>query len=156
MGSIKSKPDMNEDILVLIDFSENSEELLRYGISMAKLNGANIRLFHVANDNSIDSTENQISALQSINMTDTELQNKLEAYATLVRAEGIEVSYSFTFGDRRNEISNQIESTLPSLVLIGRSMRTKLTLNRLLGRSSIAQSISEKVSTPILSLGKKN
>lgn len=149
-------PHMNKDLLVLIDFSESSEVLVRYGISLAKQIGASIRLFHVASNNGIELTENQMGTIHSISSSDNEILRKLESYASMVRNEDLEVSYSYAYGNRKNEISDQIESTLPSLVIIGRSMKSNLSLNRLFGRKPISQSIAKEVDVPILLLGQKN
>jgi nucleotide-binding universal stress UspA family protein len=127
MGSPDHMPEQEHkkenNLLVLIDFSEASYVALKYTIAIAKLVKGNISVLHVANPDEIVDTDNVAAAIKAIESETTKIENKLESILEIITAEDIQATSHYSIGNIINELEYQIEQVHPDLVVVGKKKK---------------------------------
>ncbi|MFT5821477.1 MAG: nucleotide-binding universal stress UspA family protein [Crocinitomix sp.] len=118
---MQKKEEIKEyNFLVLIDFSDEAYIALKYVISLAKEMGGSIQLFHVADMEKVTKSTNAIVIKQDIDEEGDKIKEKLKAIVEIIVAEGIAVTYEYSFGNYKDQIKNQIDFYNPDITIIGR------------------------------------
>ena len=117
-------------ILVLSDLKKNTHNLLKSALSLSEVVGASVELFHVKSASNIVGSENQLSAMRSINKEYIQTENKLKKVVKHFSEEhdGIHISYSFAFGSVKDKIGKRIKEFQPDIVVLGKRKRNPLRL----------------------------
>lgn len=114
-------------IVVLSDLNNSAKTTIKSSVSLAKMINGDIEVFSVKKPTDIIDKENQLSAMRTINnqytKTDKEMQNLINPIATDY---GIDINYSFAFGNTKNEIKSFIEEQQPDIIVLGKRKSTPL------------------------------
>ncbi len=136
--------------LVLTDFSETSNQALKYSMKLAKLIEGKIHLFHISSPLKTVTTDNQAAAMREIQTDNRECQKQLRAVKEMIAAEGIEVTTSHTTGNVNGEIQREIDRVNPNLVVAGKRKRN------FGGIGKTTRFLIHKYSGPLLIVGKES
>ena len=118
----------NYKILVLSDLKDTSKNTLKSAISLAKMVGGSIDLFHVKKPTDVVVRENQLSAMRSINEEHYLIRNKIKDYILpFSEAYEIPISYNFAIGNVKNEIEKYVQETQPDVVVLGKRKPKRIT-----------------------------
>lgn len=108
-------------VLVLSDLQKSSSTMLKSAVGLAKMINAEIELFHVTKPLEIVASENQLSAMRTINSKHKSLDKKIKNLITPVEKDfGMNIPYSFVFGNVKNEIGDYIKKTQPDIIVLGK------------------------------------
>jgi nucleotide-binding universal stress UspA family protein len=108
-------------ILVLSDLKKSTATMLESTVSLAKMIGGDISLFHVKNPSDLVKKESQLSAIRSMNHEHTAMKKKIKKLATSFSEEyGTKMNCSFTFGHIKNEIEAHIKREQPDIIILGK------------------------------------
>ena len=108
--------------LVLMDFSEASYLALKYTISLAKLLGGKIHVWHASNPMELVDSENPLKVIDAIESETKKIKRKLISIKEIIAAEGIDASSHLALGNTINDFEDQVECIKPNLVIIGKKM----------------------------------
>ncbi len=109
-------------ILVLSDIDSSTEKIIKNGINLAKIVDGEINFFCVKKATDIVEKESQLSAMRTINEKFLEVDNKIKKIIKeQSKNENIKIDYKISFGNLKNEISNQIKVTNPDIIVLGKS-----------------------------------
>lgn len=117
-------------ITVLSDLKDTALESLNSTISLAKMIDAEIEVFHVKKPTDIVTSDSQLSAFRIINEQHTVTKKKLDNLISSVSVtNGLNINYSYTFGNVKNEIEDYITTNKPDIIVLGKrkSKSIKLT-----------------------------
>ena len=116
-------------LLVLSDLKDSMTTTLKSAVSLAKMINGEIAFFHVKNPSELISEESQLSAIRSINHEHTKTDNKIREITKSFSEEyGINITYSFTFGNVKNEIGKYIKEHRPDIIVLGKKKSKPLNL----------------------------
>lgn len=108
-------------ILVLSDLKATTANALKSAVSLAKMIGGDIEFFHVKNPTEVVERDNQLSAIRNINekhiATENEIQNMI---GPISDAYGVNIDYTFTFGNVKDEIQMYINEKSPDIIVLGK------------------------------------
>lgn len=108
-------------ILVLSDLKKSTHEILKSTISLAKMIDADISFFHVKKPIDVVERESQLSAYRAINEQHTVTKNSIENVIDSVsKIYGVEMDYSYKFGNVKNEIGDYILKYNPDIIVLGK------------------------------------
>ncbi|WP_452224868.1 universal stress protein [Lacinutrix chionoecetis] len=108
-------------ILVLSDLKESSKSLLTSTVSLAKMVGGDISLFHVTKPSEVVERDNQLSAMRSISKEQITLNSKIENLLEPINKDfGLDIKFSSTFGNLKNEIETCIKTHKPDIIVLGK------------------------------------
>ncbi|NRD18807.1 universal stress protein [Winogradskyella eckloniae] len=108
-------------ILVLSDIGNMSDSILKNSVCLAKIINADIELFYVKKPTEVVVAENQFSAMRVINQDYNTVDKAIKAYINPIYEEfGVNITYSFSYGNVKNEISSYIEDCQPDVIVIGK------------------------------------
>lgn len=108
-------------ILVLTDLSDQSINVVKSASKIAQLIDGDIELFHVRKPTKVVEKESSLSAVRVFKDHYVDIEKKLTALSdSLSEDVSTQVSYSFEFGNLKNEISNHIEKTKPDIIVLGK------------------------------------
>lgn len=108
-------------ILVLSDLNKSTNNTLKSSISLAKIVNAEINFLYVKSPSDVVDTENQLSAMRSINQNYIITNNKItDLINSISNAYNINVNHTFTIGNVKNEIEKYIEKNKPDIIVIGK------------------------------------
>lgn len=128
-------------ILVLSDQKNKAEIVLKSAISLVKKIGGSVHFFYVKSAADVVAYENQLSAMRTLNKdqitTDNRLKQLVESFG---KKYNISLSYSFAFGNIRNEITQVLKTFTPDIVVLGKKPSSPFNL---MG-DSIADLVLEK------------
>jgi len=111
----------NYKILVLSDLNKSTSKTLKSSISLAKIVNAEINFFHVKSPSDVVDTENQLSAMRSINQNYIITNNKItKLINSISNAYNVNVNHTFTTGNVKNEIEKYIEENKPDIIVLGK------------------------------------
>ncbi|MFV0572992.1 MAG: universal stress protein [Xanthomarina gelatinilytica] len=116
-------------ITVLTDLKESAMEALKSTISFAKMIDADIEVFHVKKPTDIVKHESQLSAFRTINEQHTSTKKRLEDLISSVSDKEINLQYSYTFGNVKNEIADYLTQYKPDIIVLGKRNSKSLNLN---------------------------
>jgi len=116
-------------ILVLSDLKKSTSTTLKTAVSLAKMIDGDIELFYVKKPIDIVEKENQLSAIRTINEIHTLTRKKIEKLINSISEEyEMNIRYSFTFGNIKNEISNRIKKVNPDIIVLGKKSKSSISL----------------------------
>lgn len=108
-------------LVVLSDLSKSSSTILKSSVGLAQMIDGDIEVFHVKRPTDIVDSENQLSAMRTIHSkqrtTDKEIQNLIRPIS---EEYGMNIPYSFTFGNVKNEINDFIKESQPDIIVLGK------------------------------------
>lgn len=109
-------------ILVLSDLKDSTNNLLENTVSLSKMIGGEISLFHVKKPTDIVERESQLSAFRTINEKHSITNKRIETLVNNVKdnTNGTKINYSHVFGNVKSEIEDYILKNKPDLVLLGK------------------------------------
>lgn len=134
-------------ILVLSDLKSTTETILKSTVGLAKMVNGEIHLFHVKSPTDVVKRENQLSAIRTINQDHISTEKKIKNIVDSISGTyGVNIKYSFTFGNVKNEIGNQIKNLNPDIIVLGKRKPKSI---KFLG-DSITHFVLEKHAGPIM------
>jgi nucleotide-binding universal stress UspA family protein len=108
-------------ILVLSDLKKSTHEIVKSTISLAKMIDADISFFHVKKPIDVVESESQLSAYRVINEQHTVTKNSIEnVIESVSKIYGVELDYSYKFGNVKNEIGDYIIKYNPDIIVLGK------------------------------------
>lgn len=108
-------------LLVLTDLSIASEKVLENAVNLSKMINGSIDLFHVLKPSNIVESENPLLAMSTIDEESYKTKNKLRALVREIsKREGIKINASFSLGNLKSEVLDQIEAINPDIIVLGR------------------------------------
>ncbi|MFY0628747.1 MAG: universal stress protein [Flavobacteriaceae bacterium] len=115
-------------ILVLSDLKNNVKNTLKSTLSLAKMVDGDIQFFHVKGASEIVGTENQLSAMRTINREYITTENKIKKEVKSFSSDyDTNIQYAFSFGSIKEEIGNYINEYQPDIVVLGKRKKTSLS-----------------------------
>lgn len=140
-------------LLVLTDLSKSATKTLDNAINLAKIINGSIDIFHVLKPSEVVESENQHSAIRTIEEERSKTRNKLR---TLVREisqkENIKINANFRLGNLKSEVLDEIESLKPDIIVLGK--RSPKLVNFL--GDSFTKFILKNFNGSVLISGKEN
>lgn len=111
----------NYKILVLSDLKSTSKNTLNSAVSLAKMIGGTVDLFHVKTPIDVVVKDNQFSAIRNINNAHSQISNKINALIAPISEEHkISIKHNFEIGNVKNEIGKYIKETQPDIIVLGK------------------------------------
>ena len=108
-------------IVVLSDLGKSTSTALKSSISLAKMINGDIEIFSVKKPTDIIGKENQLSAMRTLNDEHTVISKKLQTLTAKASKDyDIDIKYSFSFGNVKNEIEDFIKDRRPDIVVLGK------------------------------------
>ncbi|WP_372752855.1 universal stress protein [Mariniflexile sp.] len=108
-------------ILVLSDLKKSTQTILKSTVSLAKMIQGDIEFFHIKKPTDVVEKENQLSAIRTINSEYRKTEKKIQNIITPISNEfGINIPYSFTFGNIKDEILSYINEHKPDIIVLGK------------------------------------
>ncbi|AXT18740.1 universal stress protein [Flavobacteriaceae bacterium AU392] len=139
-------------ILILSDLKEQTENVLKSAVSLAKTIGGDISFFHVKKPTDIVENDNQLSAMRTINneynVTDKKIQNLLNPVS---EEYGSDIRPAFTFGNVKEEINKYIEQQQPDIIVLGKRRKKSLSF----AGDNVTQFILKKHKGVVMIVGNK-
>jgi len=109
------------NILVLAEFNKNTSKILESSISLAKIVDADINFLSVKKTIDVVKTENQLSALRSINSEYISVNNKIkDLVKSISENHNVNINHTFTIGNLKNEIDKYIDDNKPDIIILGK------------------------------------
>ncbi len=116
-------------ILVLSDLKENTTEILKSSVSLAKIIGGEVKFFHVKKPTDVVERESQLSAFRTINEQHTVTKKGIEKFVdSASKAYGVAIDYSYAFGNVKNEIKQYIKENQPDVIVLGKRKSMPISL----------------------------
>lgn len=114
-------------ILVLSDLKNATSNILKSTISLAKMVNGDIHFFYVKKPTEIVEKDNQLSANRAINQEHNIIENKIQnLIAPISNDYGVNINYSYSFGNVKNEIDKCIAEHKPDIVVLGKKQSKSL------------------------------
>lgn len=111
---------LDQNLLVLIDFSRSSFKALKYAISLAKTMEARIILLYVATPRDLAISNNPKVVLRATEAAAKEKEAQFISIVEMIESERIPTEYINTVGDVFTQIRHYSEKYNPSLTIIGK------------------------------------
>lgn len=116
-------------IVVLSDLKDTIKNTLKSTVSLAKMINGEIEVFSVKKPIDIVGKDNQLSAMRSINSEHTRTEKKMKAIIDPIAKDyGVDIKYSFAFGNVKNEITRFIKEHQPDLIVLGKRKSRPIAL----------------------------
>jgi len=116
-------------LLVLSDLKDSMLTTLESAVSLAKMIGGELVFFHVKNPSELVNQESQLSAIRSMNHEHTKTDNKIRnIIKSFSEDHNIKITYSFVFGNVRNEIGEYLKKHRPDIIVLGKKKPKPLSL----------------------------
>lgn len=107
-------------ILVLSDLKEIVSGTLKSSVSLAKMIDAEIAVFHVKKHIDIVKTDNQFTAMRTLNEEHHNTKKKMNALVNdFSKAYDVKIKGNYAFGKVKDEILQQIELYKPDIIVLG-------------------------------------
>ncbi|MGE5943405.1 MAG: hypothetical protein ACM31G_03595 [Flavobacteriales bacterium] len=114
-------------ILVLSDLKNSTSNILKSTISLAKMFNGDIQFFYVKKPTEIIEKDNQLSANRAINQEYNVIENKIQNLLNPISKDyGININYSYSFGNVKSEIEKCITNYKPDIIIIGKKQSNSL------------------------------
>ena len=108
-------------ILVLSELNKSAQHSLKNAISLAKIINADIHFFHAKAPMDIVKNDNQLTAHRSINEKYIGTEEKINSLiSSFNKTYDVKISYSFAFGNLKNEIKKCIKEQNPDVIVLGK------------------------------------
>lgn len=106
---------------MLSDLNKSSGTMLKSTVGLAKMINGEIEVFHVKKPSDIVDSENQLSAMRTINSKHNAVDKKIQGLISpIARDFGKNIPYSFAFGNVKNEIGAYIKKRQPDIIVLGK------------------------------------
>lgn len=116
-------------ILVLSDLKESASTTLKSSIKLAQILDAEIALFYAKKHIDIVNSDNQLSAIRTLNETHNNTKKKIESIINpIAKSYHINIQSSFSFGKIKQEIRKQIQLYKPDIIVLGQRESNPLQL----------------------------
>lgn len=106
---------------MLSDLKDAPDNIIKSGISLAKMINGELQFFHVKKPTDIVEKESQLSAIRTINksfiVTNDEIGRMVEPFS---KTYDIKIKSNHAFGNIKNEISKQIQEYQPDIIVLGK------------------------------------
>lgn len=114
-------------IVVLSDLNKASNTTIKSAVSLGQMINGDIEVFSVKKPTDIVDQENQLSAMRTINTQYTKTEKKMQNLVNPIATNyGIDIKYSFAFGNTKSEIKNFIEERQPDIIVLGKRKSTPI------------------------------
>ena len=114
-------------IAVFSDLNNGADTALKSAIGLSKMINASIDFFYVKEASRIVASENQLSAMRSINEEYTLTKKQIEDLVNPISNKyNVPVAYSFSFGNIKNEIEKYIAENMPEIIVLAKRKSKKL------------------------------
>ena len=114
-------------ILLLSDLKKTTDLDLKSTVSLAKMVGGEITLFHIKRPTEIVDRDNQLSTMRSINEKHLITDKQIESIVRPVSQEfDMPIDYKLTFGNLKHEIESYIQEHKPDIIVLGKRKAKKL------------------------------
>ena len=114
-----------QKILLLVDLDQPVENVLKSTVNLAQMVHADVELFSVKQLTDIIKRESQLSAMRTMNETQTKTENQLlSLIAPISKTNDVKINYNFVFGNTKTEISKHIDAQQPDIVVLGKRKKT--------------------------------
>ncbi|MGB5237890.1 MAG: universal stress protein [Flavobacteriaceae bacterium] len=108
-------------IVVLTDLTKSSESVLKSAVSIAKIINGRIEMFYVKKAVDVVKMDNQLSAMRTITIEHKSINRKMRNLASSTSEKyDMGITYSFEFGNVKNEIEEYLTDQKPDLVILGK------------------------------------
>jgi hypothetical protein len=113
-------------IVVFSNLKGPLNNTLKSTVGLANIINGDIELFHVKKPSEVVKTESQLSAIRTINRESITIDKKIKSIISSFSKDfGVNISYSFTIGNLKNEIGSYISEQKPDIIVLQRK-KTKL------------------------------
>lgn len=108
-------------ILVLSDLKKHTNSAITSAVSLSKMIGAEVDLFHVKKPTEVIASDSQLSAMRALNQEQNISRNKLkETITPLIETYGVNITFNFAIGHIKSEIEAYIKATKPDVIVLGK------------------------------------
>jgi hypothetical protein len=108
-------------ILVLSDLNETTINTLKSSVSLAKIVDADINFLYVKEPTEVVKSENQLSAMRTINKEYLSTNNKIKSLISSVSENhNVTINHTFAIGNLKNEVGKYIDDNNPDIILLGK------------------------------------
>lgn len=143
----------NYKILVLSDLKSSTEACLKSTVSLAKMIGGDIHLFHVKKPTDVIKRDSQLSAIGDINHAYNVTEKKIKnIVASIAEKYHVKIKHVFTVGNVKHEISNHINELKPDIIVLGKRKKNAV---KLFG-DSMTQFVLKTYNGPIMIVANDN
>ncbi|MEX0288161.1 MAG: universal stress protein [Flavobacteriaceae bacterium] len=116
-------------LVVLTDLNPSTKTVLKSAIGLAKMIGGEIEVFHVKKPSEIVDSENQLSAMRTINSKHRTIHKEFQSLIRPLSEEyNMKIPYSFRFGNVKHEIDDFIKEIKPDILVLGKRRSKPFTL----------------------------
>lgn len=140
-------------ILILVDFSKDSERAVHYGIQVARDRGARIYVLHMINQKMIDAVQ-QLSSkgykgdfLKAMRQLVSDRENDLKQFVPEDLREGVDLEFIIRRGEPFEEVINVAKELSIDLIVVGSQGHTALGSTSIGG---VAQNVVNHAPCPVL------
>jgi nucleotide-binding universal stress UspA family protein len=117
--------------LVLMDFSEASYSALKYAITAAKSMDGSIHVLHVGEIKDLDVSDSTVVALREFTRVSQKIENKLDSIIEIIKAEGVDATYEYFFGNLVKTLEEHMDLIKADLVVVGKKREKRRLSGRL-------------------------
>jgi nucleotide-binding universal stress UspA family protein len=139
-------------ILVLIDFSQNSESAARYGAQIGRDQKARVYFLHMINQRILNAVQ-QLSSkgykgdyVQALRKLVADRENDLKQFVSEELREGIETEFLIRKGEPAEEVVNIAKELFIDLIVVGSQGHTALSSASI---GSVAQHVVNHAPCPV-------
>ncbi len=142
-----------QKILVLVDFSQNSENAVHYGLEIARDRNARVYFLHMINQRIIDAVQELSSKgykgdfIQALKKLVQDRENDLMEFVPQDRREGIDIEFLIRKGEPAEEVVNVAKEFSIDLIIVGSQGHTALASSTI---GSVAQNVVNQAPCPVL------
>jgi universal stress protein A len=140
-------------ILVLVDFSKDSEKAVHFGLTIGRNQNARIYFLHMVNQRIIDAVQ-QLSSkgykgdfLKAMKKLMVDRENELKEFVPEELIEGLDVEFLLRKGEPAEEVVNLAKELSIDLIVVGSQGNTALAGASIGG---VAQSMVNNAPCPVL------
>lgn len=140
-------------IMILVDFSPNSERAVAYGLDIARDKGAAVYLLHMINQRIIDAVQELCSKgykgdfIQNLKKLVADRERDLREYVPADLQQGLDIQYLIRKGEPAEEVANLAKEFSVDLIVLGSHGTTGLATTFI---GSVAQSVVSRAPCPVL------
>ncbi|GLI32609.1 universal stress protein [Desulforhabdus amnigena] len=142
-----------QKILVLVDFSKDSEKAVHYGLGIGRSQNARVYFLHMVNQRIIDAVQ-QLSGkgykgdfLKALKKLMLDRENDLKEFVPEELREGMDVEFLIRKGEPAEEVINVAKELSIDMIVVGSQGNTALADASIGG---VAQSVVNSAPCPVL------
>jgi len=140
-------------ILVLADLNKTVNNTLKSSVNLAKVIDADINLLYVKKTTEVVKSENQLSAMRTINKDYLSTNSKIkDLIKSISDNHNVSINHTFIIGNLKNEIAKYIDNNKPDIIVLEKK---RLKLLSFIG-DNITEFILKKHKGTIIIVDDKN